>query len=143
MQKNNLYLVLSILVCLALVLPVFAQNGYPLKGTWSGDWGPSKSERHRILLEFDWDGKAISGTLNPGPDAAPIRNATLTPPSGGIANAAKPWALHFEADAKNAAGQTVRVIVDGSLENLGAFKKVITGVWQEGNVKGYFEVVRN
>ena len=143
MQRNNLYFILSLLVCVALAVPLFAQNGFPLKGTWSGDWGPSKSERNRLLLEFDWDGKTISGTLNPGPDAAKIVNARLTPPAGGIANAGKGWAVHFEADTKNAAGQTVRVVVDGTLENLGAFKKFITGVWIEGNTKGYFEVIRN
>ena len=142
MRRSSLYLITCLLSCLAIAAPLFAQNGFPLKGTWSGDWGPSKSERHRILLEFDWDGKTIAGTLNPGPNAARLTNVTLMPPQG-IANAAKPWALHFEADAKNDAGQTVRVVVDGGLENIGAFKKVITGAWSEGNVKGYFEVIRN
>jgi hypothetical protein len=141
-MQRSLYIVLCLLVCLALAIPVFGQLGFPLTGTWSGEWGPSKSERHRVLLEFNWDGKAISGTLNPGPNAAPLTNITLTPPQG-IENAAKPWPLHFEANVRNEAGQTVRVVVDGQLENIGVFKKVISGAWQEGNVKGYFEVVRN
>jgi hypothetical protein len=143
MQRRNLYLVICVLVSLAIALPVFAQNGFPLKGTWSGEWGPSKSERHRVLLEFDWDGKTISGTLNPGPNAAKMTNVRLTPPAGGIENAGKGWPVHFEADVRNEAGQMVHVVVDGQLENIGAFKKFITGAWQEGNLKGYFEVTRN
>jgi hypothetical protein len=142
MRRSSLYLIICLLSCLAIAVPLFAQNGFPLKGTWSGDWGPSKSERNRVLLEFDWDGKTITGTLNPGPNAARLTNVTLTPPEG-IVNAAKPWPLHFEADSKNEAGQTVRVVVDGRLENIGAFRKVISGSWSEGNVKGYFEVTRN
>ena len=141
-MRKGLVFVLSLLVCFALALPLVAQNGFPLKGTWSGEWGPSKSERHRVLLEFDWDGKAITGVLNPGPNAAQMTNVTLTPPQG-IENAAKGWPLHFEANVRNEAGQTVRIIVDGQLENIGAFKKIISGAWQEGNAKGYFEVVRN
>jgi hypothetical protein len=132
----------SICLLLAIVIPASAQNGFPLKGTWSGDWGPSKAERNRVLLEFNWDGKSITGTLNPGPDAAKMTKVTLDPPKE-LVDAAKGWPLHFEADAKNAAGQTVHVVVDGVLENIGAFKKVITGAWTEGNVKGYFEVSMN
>jgi len=123
-------------------MPLLAQTGFPLKGTWSGEWGPSKSDRRRVLLEFGWDGKVLSGTLNPGPDAAKMTQVTLTP-SDALADAAKGWPLHFEADTKTTTGQTVHVVVDGILENIGAFKKIISGSWTEGNVKGYFEVTMN
>ena len=133
---------ISLLGCLAIAMPLLAQAGYPLKGTWSGEWGPSKSDRRRVLLEFAWDGKVLSGTLNPGPDAAKMTQVTLTPPAA-LADAAKGWPLHFEADTKNATGQPVHVVVDGILENIGAFKKIISGSWTEGSVKGYFEVTMN
>jgi hypothetical protein len=34
-----------------------------------------------VFLLLDWDGKAISGTINPGTDNIPIKNAALTPPT--------------------------------------------------------------
>src|SRR5688572_30029574 len=58
-----------------------AQEGYPLKGSWLGDYGPNKTTRTQVFLVMDWDGKNISGTINPGTDNIPIKNATLTPPT--------------------------------------------------------------
>ena len=58
-----------------------AQEGYPLKGSWLGDYGPNKTTRTQVFLVMDWDGKSISGMINPGTDNIPIKNATLTPPT--------------------------------------------------------------
>src|SRR5688572_12588674 len=141
----------AVVACLLLAMPTLAQFGHPLKGSWSGEWRENASTDHRILLEFKWEGKfgvnpeggVLSGTLNPGPDAAPMRNIKLTPPSGGVANADAPWELHFESETKDASGATVKVVVDGFLENIGAYKRFITGSWQQGNKKGPFRVVAN
>jgi hypothetical protein len=54
---------------LLVALPAFAQFGHPLKGTWSGDWGQTKDKQTHIVLEFHWDGKEITGRINPGPKA--------------------------------------------------------------------------
>ena len=43
-----------------------AQFGHPLKGQWSGQWGPVDSP-NRLLLTLEWDGKAITGVINPAP----------------------------------------------------------------------------
>jgi len=72
-----------------------AQYGHPLTGSWSGDWGPTKDTRNRLLLELDWDGKAITGRNNPGPDAVPIQKATLDPST---------WTVRFEAETKGPSG---------------------------------------
>ena len=72
--------ILASLVTLALAGLAFAQEGFPLKGSWLGDWGPSKTTRNQVFLVIDWDGKAISGMINPGTDNIPLKNATLTPP---------------------------------------------------------------
>jgi len=82
---------------LATVVAAFAQEGHPLKGSWIGDWGPNKTDRNQITIVIDWDGKQVTGILNPGPGAIPIQKASLEP---------KGWIVHFEVDAKNAAGQT-------------------------------------
>jgi hypothetical protein len=135
-----------LVVCFALAVPVFAQYGFPLKGSWSGDWGTSVSNRERVLLDFDWvdcpDNCRVVGTLNPGPDSAPLTNIAVSFPET-VANADDPWIIHFEANTKDASGATVRVIVDGRMDNLGAFKRRITGAWQQGNRKGEFHVIRN
>ena len=126
--------VAGLLVALAIASPAAAQFGHPLKGTWSGDWGATKENRTRILLDLNWDGKAITGTINPGPNAVTLQKATLDPSN---------WAVHLEAEGKDAAGKAVRYVVDGKLENIGAYQRVMTGTWMQGDKKGAFRIVRN
>jgi hypothetical protein len=150
MQRKRLYLV-AVVATLAFALPALAQFGHPLKGSWSGEWRENATTENRILLEFKWEGKyganpeggVLSGILNPGTDSAPMRNVKLTPPPGGVPNADAPWELHFEAEVKDAAGAPVKVVVDGFMENIGAYKRFITGTWQQGNKKGPFRVIAN
>jgi len=126
--------VMSALVALLLAAPALAQFGHPLKGTWSGDWGTTKDNRTRILLELHWDGKAITGTINPGPKAVAIKKAELNPDT---------WGVHIEGEGKDAAGAVVRYVVDGKLENIGAYERILSGSWTEGGKKGDFRLVRN
>jgi len=135
--------VICLLACLLMVAPAFAQMGYPLKGSWSGDWWLKKGEENHVLLDFDWDGKTLKGVLNPGTDNVAMERLSLEPPTGGVARAMDPWILHFEADVKDASGRTVHHVVDGKLQNIGAYRKFITGTWAVGNQKGEFKVVRN
>jgi hypothetical protein len=125
--------VLGLLVGL-IAAPAFAQFGHPLKGSWSGDWGPTKESRTRILLEMTWDGKEIGGVINPGPNAVPLQKATLDTSN---------WSVHLEAEGKSAAGQPVRYVIEGKLQNIGAYQRFITGTWTEGSKKGDFKIVRN
>ena len=117
-----------------LAAPALAQFGHPLKGSWSGDWGTDKENRTRILLDMTWDGKAIGGTINPGPNGVPLQKASLDPSN---------WTVHLEAEGKDATGKPVRYVIDGKLENIGAYQRFITGTWTEGGRKGDFKVVRN
>jgi len=126
--------VMSALVALLLAAPALAQFGHPLKGTWSGDWGPTKENRTRILLELHWDGKAITGAINPGPKAVAIKKAELNPDT---------WGVHIEGEGKDAAGAVVRYVIDGKLENIGAYQRILSGSWTEGGKKGDFRLVRN
>jgi hypothetical protein len=111
-----------------------AQFGHPLEGSWSGDWGPTPEERTRILLELDWNGTAITGTINPGPAGVTLSRATLDPST---------WAVRFEAEGKDADGRPVRYVIDGKLENIGAYQRFMTGTWTEGTRKGSFKITRN
>ena len=126
--------VAALVAALAVAMPASAQFGHPLKGSWSGDWGTSKDNRTRLLLELNWDGKAITGTINPGPNAVALQKAVLD-----TAN----WTVHLEADGKDPSGKAVHYVVDGKLENLGSQNRVLTGTWTQGGVKGDFKLIRN
>jgi len=67
------------IVLFALLIPAFAQEGHPLTGMWHGDWGPTPTHRNDVTLVLDWDGKDISGLVNPGPDSIKLSKATLDP----------------------------------------------------------------
>ncbi|HLH31461.1 MAG TPA: hypothetical protein VKY31_09680 [Terriglobia bacterium] len=119
--------------CFALAVSALAQEGHPLKGSWLGDWGPSKADRNQVVVIMDWDGKQITGQINPGPNAIPLAKATLDP---------KGWTVHLEADAKNQAGKTVHYVIDGKIENLGLYNRSIVGTWNHDNVQGDFKLTR-
>ena len=78
----------------------------PLSGTWTGDWGPSPGHRNQATVELKWDGKILTGTVNPGPNAVEIKNATFDPDSGTI---------HMEADATSRRGGQVHYIGNGDV----------------------------
>jgi hypothetical protein len=123
------------LACFAFaVVTAAAQYGHPLKGSWSGDWGTTKENRNRILLDLHWDGKAVTGTINPGRDGVALKKASLDPAN---------WTVSFEADGKDSAGSTVRYVIEGKLENLGSYYRVIAGTWSQGAQKGDFKITRN
>jgi hypothetical protein len=126
------------ILALVLALPVAAsaQFGHPLKGQWSGQWGPAASP-NRLLLDLHWDGKDITGTINPGPEAAVVKSVTFdyTDPTA--------WVVKMQAEGKDATGKAIQISVDGKLENIGSYQRVLSGTWAEGAVKGTFRVVRN
>jgi hypothetical protein len=123
-----------ILAALAIAVTASAQYGHPLKGQWSGDWGASKADRNRVLVDIDWDGKALSVVLNPGANATTLSRATVNYDT---------WAVHFEGDGKDRTGAAVHYVIDGKLENLGAYQRFITGTWTQGSAKGDFKITRN
>ena len=122
------------LACLASAATASAQFGHPLKGSWSGDWGSGSGNRQHVVLNLNWDGKVISGAINPGPNAVTLTTATLDPAT---------WTVHFVGDGKDASGAPVHIVIDGKVENLGAFQRFITGMWTQGSQKGTFKVTRN
>jgi hypothetical protein len=132
--------VLGTLVVIAglAVLPgmVSAQFGHPLKGQWSGQWGAANSSQ-RLLLDLHWDGKAMTGTINPGTNPATVRTVTFdyTDPAA--------WQVTLEAERTAASGAPVKIVAQGTLENIGSYYRVFRGTWTEGGRKGPFTVTRN
>jgi len=125
--------VLSVLACIATASTALAQFGHPLKGSWSGDVVNGAARSH-VLLDLDWNGKNITGTINPGQNGAALTTARLDPAT---------WTVHFEGDGKDARGAAVHYVIDGKIENLGAAQRFITGTWQQGSQKGTFKLTRN
>jgi len=127
--------IVGLLVSLAAVAR--AQEGYPLVGTWYGDWGtsPSPKERRDVTIVMTWDGKTIGGTIDPGPDAVAFKTASLDSSN---------WTVHIEAErsAKGAA-PAVRYVIDGKLANLGSYNRTLSGTWTSGAVKGDFKLTRD
>jgi len=121
-----------------LVAPsgAWAQFGHPLKGQWSGQWGPADNPK-RLLLDLHWDGKEISGRVNPGDENATVKSVTFdySDPSA--------WKVKLTAEGKDKSGKPVAISVDGTLENIGAYSKLFHGTWTEAGQKGDFTLTRN
>ena len=108
--------------------PVIAQEGFPLKGSWIGTWGPSKQHSDDLLMILNWDGKAISGMINPGTDNIPIKTASLTPEG---------WVVRIEAAAKGAS-----YTFEGKIDDLPMHNRSVSGTWKSATETGKFKMVR-
>ena len=123
-----------VIACAALSIRLAAQEGHPLSGTWSGDWGPSADRRTRITLVMTWDGKSIAGTINPGPEAMTLGRVTV--------DYAK-WTVRIEADGKDSSGKPVRVLAAGTVDDLGSWHRTLSGTWTQAGAKGTFKLTRD
>lgn len=126
-------LVLSLLF-LSIAVSAPAQEGHPLTGTWSGDWGGSPTQRTHLTLVMSWDGKNVTGTINPGPDAIQLGSVFLD-----VTN----WTVRIEADGKDQTGKTVHISAEGKIEDLSSAHRKLTGTWTQGSSKGDFKLVRD
>jgi hypothetical protein len=110
-----------------------AQEGHPLKGSWIGTWAGNKIHGNDVLVVLNWDGKNITGTINPGTDNIAIKTATLNPDG---------WVVHIEADAKDKAGKPLTYVIDGRIENLPLANRTIVGTWKNERESGAFKIGR-
>ena len=100
----------------------------PLSGTWKGDWGPSASDRNPVTLELKWDGTALTGTVNPGPNAVPLTKASFNKDTGTVT---------MEADAKGHDGKPVHYTIEGKVEGTN-----MAGSWSHAGKKGDFKIMK-
>src|SRR5439155_21426317 len=126
--------VLTLLAGCLMVRAAVAQEGHPLVGTWYGDWAPTPTQRTQITVVMSWDGKKISGIIDPGPDAVPLKVATLD---------STKWAVHLEADTKDRSGNPVHIVADGKLEHIGSYSRTLSGTWNHGATKADFKLKRD
>jgi hypothetical protein len=122
-----------VLGCL-LATRLDAQQGHPLTGTWSGDWGVSPTQRNQITFVMTWDGKNVTGLINPGPDSIPLASVFVD-----VTN----WTVRIQADTKDQAGKAVHISAEGRLEDLGSYHRTIRGTWHQGAANGDFRITRD
>ena len=102
----------------------------PLTGMWTGEWGSTPEQRNPVTVALTWEGTNLSGTVNPGSEAAAITKGTFAPDTGmvmleAVANStggAKP--TNYKIEGKLAAGS-------------------ITGTWIENDKKGDFKITKS
>ncbi|MDT8397789.1 MAG: hypothetical protein RQ899_04160 [Pseudomonadales bacterium] len=123
-----------ILSCMTLGLfsQASAQEGYPLKGSWIGEWKGNQIHGDSVLLVLDWDGRQISGVINPGTDNIEITQASLNPDD---------WSVRIEADTESK-GRSIHYVLEGSIENLQLPSRSIVGTWRHQNGGGDLEISR-
>jgi len=127
-------LIFCVLAGLLITVAGSAQEGHPLTGIWYGDWGPNTTTRNSLTIQMQWDGKAVTGLANPGPDSYAIKLITLD---------SSKWTVHIETDGKDEKGAVSKVVADGKLENIGAYNRTLSGTWMQGNTKGTFRLKRD
>jgi hypothetical protein len=112
-----------------------AQVGHPAKGSWSGYWGTSDADKHRILVVLDWRDDALSGTINPGPNAIKIDKVDLDVDT---------WTMKLTAMMPDASGRKQPFVTTGRLTNLGSWTtRTYSGTYVFGSEKGHFTVTLN
>lgn len=122
----------AVILC-ALALPGQAQEGHPLKGSWIGEWQGNEVHDEFVVVVLDWDGREITGTINPGTDNIQITSAELNP---------EDWTVRIVADTEDASGRAVDYVITGTIEDLELPNRYIKGTWQNGNGRGDFEIRR-
>jgi hypothetical protein len=127
-------LAVSVFIGLVAGVAGFAQEGHPLTGIWYGDWGTNATQRNSLTIQMQWNGKAVTGLANPGPDSYPLKLVTLD---------SSKWTVHIEADGKDEKGNMTKVVADGKLDNIGSYNRTITGTWTQGSTKGTFKLKRD
>jgi len=128
------FLLFAVLMLFILVTSATAQEGHPLTGTWAGDWGPTPTQRSHVTLVMNWDGKNVTGVMNPGPDAITLGSVFLD-----VTN----WTVRIEADGKDQAGKAVHITAEGKLEDIASAHRKLAGSWMQGSTKGDFRLTRD
>jgi hypothetical protein len=113
----------------AVCAPSSAQEGFPLDGTWRGQWGAAGGNGTHVVIVMGWDGERIDGMINPGPRSIPFERAELEPST---------WTVRIEAIDHD--GQAIEI--EGTLEDIGSYNRSITGSWKAGDDVAPFRITR-
>ena len=120
------YIVIPSLLLAAMA--VHSQEGFPLDGTWRGEWGPEGS-KSTVVIVMKWDGKNVNGMINPGPNVVRFSGPVLEPSD---------WTVHIEA--QSADGKPI--VIEAKLDDLGSYNRTLTGTWKQAGVNHPFKMAR-
>lgn len=132
-MRARTFALTGILFAMALAVPGMAQEGHPLKGSWIGVWEGNETHDEFVLIILDWNGREITGIINPGTDNIEITDAELDPDD---------WSVRIEADTEDANGRAVDYVLEGTIEDLELPNRYIAGSWRNGNESGNLEIRR-
>jgi hypothetical protein len=128
-MKLRKTLLLSLLTLSSLAL---GQEGHPLKGSWIGEWSGNESHDEFVLLVMDWDGKNVTGIINPGTDNIEIDKVELDPAD---------WSVTIEADTE-VDGKPLKYVITGNIQQLELPTRSINGTWKSESGTGDFQISR-
>jgi hypothetical protein len=139
MKSRVLVFVAAVLISAGIV-PIAAQEAHPLEGTWYGDYSAG-SQKTDLTVIMKWDGKSVSGLINPGPNSKPLTSVVLeiTPgkpaPQGQQSTTGVPptYKVRFDADG---------ITFEGTLRNPVAGNRQLVGTWKRAAQSGSFQLRR-
>jgi len=129
MKPLFISLVRVYLILLLLPASIFAQEGYPLDGTWRGEWSEPGGEKTMAVTVMNWDGENINGRINPGRNMIFFEEASLDPEN---------WTVRFTSTSK----QGEPIVFEGTLEDIGSYNRTITGTWTVAGVENELVLTR-
>jgi len=132
-MRAAMSVLLAAMAAIAALSIAVAQEGHPVKGSWLGVWESNETHGENVLVILDWDGRAISGMINPGTDNIAISDATLDPDG---------WVVTIQARGTNDDGEEVRYTIEGSIMDLELPNRYIVGTWRSNEGRGDFEIRR-
>ena len=137
----RLGLCLAVVAVAALIAPrASAQEGHPLEGTWYGEYTTGKQATD-ITVIMKWDGKSITGLINPGPGSKPLTSVVMeiTPgkpaPQGQGSTSGTPPVFKARIDVD---GMTF----EGTIKNPVAGNRQLIGTWKRATQSGTFQIRR-
>jgi hypothetical protein len=139
-MRMQTFRIAVIATALMLATAAAAQEGHPLAGTWYGAYGTTTPDRD-LTVVMKWDGKTVTGSINPGPNAKPLTSVVMditpgkpAPEGRGSTEGTPPiFRVRIEVDG---------ITFEGTLQNPVAGNRRITGTWTRGNERGAFQIRR-
>lgn len=102
----------------------YGQEGHPLKGSWIGEWSGNEAQGDFVLLVMNWDGKNVTGVINPGTDDYVIDKVVLNPTDWSVTITSGDYELK------------------GTIHELELPSRSIVGTWKNKNRSGKLEISR-
>ena len=123
MKSRHLLFVVAVMMS-AWIVTTAAQEAHPLAGTWYGDYSTG-TQKTDLTVIMKWDGKSVSGLINPGPNSKPLTSVVLdiTPgkpaPQGQQSTTGVPptFKVRFDVDGMTFEGTLRNPVVAGGEPN--------------------------